>query len=804
MSKMRSYTIITILIFLLTSVSTYVLKATPEINSGAIKGTVTTIDNKPAAMVTVTVKGTKKVTLTADDGTFILHNIKPGTYQIELSLVGYETTVQQVTVENNKTADVTLQLRVSDQQLQEVIVKSGAKSYKTSTTSNTLRIQTPILEAAQNIQVVTNKALQDQQIISMSDGVVRNVSGAVRQEHWADMYTNIASRGSQIQAFRNGFNIVNSYWGPLTEDMSFVDHIEFVKGPAGFMLANGDPSGLYNVVTKKPTGQTRGNAELTTGSYDLYRAALDLDGKLSGDGKLLYRLNVAGQNKGSFRANEFNNRYSIAPVISYKVDDKTKVTLEYVFQHAKMSDVGSYYVYSAKGFGDLPRDFTTLPPGLEPTTMDDHSITVNIQHQVSTNWKLTAQGAYYNFTQIGSSMWPAAVNADGTMQRAISSWDAKSNMTLAQFFINGEENTGSVHHRILAGVDIGTKAYMADWGQYHLLDTAATFNIYNPTYGVPSGGYPTFDHSKSTLEQRAQAAGGNINQRYSSVYVQDELGFFNNTVRLTLAGRYTQVKQSEWGGDPFSASHFTPRAGLSISLDKYTSVYGLYDQAFLPQAGRVASGTVRPITGNNIEAGIKKDWFGGRWNTTVAIYRIIKNNELTSDPNSPPAANLSVVLGQKRSEGVEFDLRGTIVNGLNLVANYAYTNSKVTKVTPGVTVAKVGDAVPGYAEQTANAWLSYKVQSGTLKGIGVSTGASYLGGRHTAWETSPVASQKLPDYTKVDAGLFWESSKIRIAANVFNVFDKYIYSGSYYSWLNAYYWQVETPRTLRFSVSYNF
>ena len=204
MSKMRHCTVITILILLLTSVGTYVLKANPEINTGAIKGAVTTSDNKPAAMVTVTLKGTKRVTLTTDDGSFILHNIKHGTYQLELSLVGYETTVQQVTVENNKTADVTLQLRVSDKELQEVIVKSGAKSYKTSITSNTLRIQTPILEAPQNIQVVTNKTLQDQQVISMSDGVVRNVSGAVRQEHWADMYTNIASRGSQIQAFRNG------------------------------------------------------------------------------------------------------------------------------------------------------------------------------------------------------------------------------------------------------------------------------------------------------------------------------------------------------------------------------------------------------------------------------------------------------------------------------------------------------------------------------------------------------------------------------------------------------------------------
>jgi len=353
-------------------------------------------------------------------------------------------------------------------------------------------------------------------------------------------------------------------------------------------------------------------------------------------------------------------------------------------------------------------------------------------------------------------------------------------------------------------VDIGTKQYAADWGQYHLLDTTADFNIYNPTYGIPSNGYPTFDHDKSTLDQRAEAAGGNINQRYTSVYMQDELGFFKNTVRLTLAGRFTTVTQSEWGGGDFSAKHFTPRVGLSVSLDKFTAVYGLYDQAFIPQAGRVATGTVRPITGSNLEAGIKKDWFNHRWNTTLAIYRIIKNNELTADPNSPPAANLSVILGQKRSEGIEFDLRGTIVNGLNLVANYAYTDSKVTKVSPGVTVAKVGDIVPGYAKQTANAWLSYKAQSGVLKGTGISAGVTWLAGRQTAWEVSPDPLQKLPDYVKVDGGIFWESSKIRVTANVFNIFDKYIYSGSYYSWLNAYYWQTEAPRNVRFSISYQF
>src|ERR1044071_4258971 len=109
------------------------------------------------------------------------------------------------------------------------------------------------------------------------------------------------------------------------------------------MLSNGDPSGLYNVVTKKPTGMNRGEASMSIGSFGLYRTTLDLDGKLSRDGRLLYRLNLAAQNKGSFRANEYNNRYSVAPVIAYQFDDRTKLTFEYTYQRANMSNVGSYY-----------------------------------------------------------------------------------------------------------------------------------------------------------------------------------------------------------------------------------------------------------------------------------------------------------------------------------------------------------------------------------------------------------------------------------------------------------------------------
>lgn len=786
-----------IMIFLCLSVCSFA-------QNGTIKGQILSSDGKPAQHVSIGVKNQRLGATSDENGNFTIAKVKPGVYTILASYVGLETLEQTVEVLEGESATVNFTLKETANQLDEVVIKD-ASQYKSNDVSSSLRLMTPIQEVPQNIQVVTSKALSDQQIISMSDGLIRNVSGAARLEHWGDLYANITMRGSQIQAFRNGFNVVNSYWGPLTEDASFIDHVEFVKGPAGFMLANGDPSGLYNVVTKKPTGETKGEAAFTMGSYGLYRTSLDLDGKISKDGKLLYRLNLAGQNKNSHRPYEYNDRYSAAPVISYQIDEKTKLTAEYTMQYAKMSDVGSFYVFSPNGYASLPRDFTTMPPGLEPTKIKDQSLFLNLQHQINDDWKLTVQAAYFNYQQRGSSMWPSTVNADGTMIRSVGIWDAKSEMTLAQAFVNGNVTTGSVKHRILGGLDIGSKNYMADWGQSHALDTlGAEFNPASPYYGMPVNGYPSFDRTTS-LEARAVAAGGLQDQKYTGVYVQDEIGFIENKIRLTLAGRYSYVSQSAWGGTPETAKHFSPRVGLSASINKETAIYALYDQAFIPQSGRVTIGSVKPITGNNTEIGIKKDWAGGSWNTTVAFYRILKNNELTSDPNSPPNSGLSVVLGQKRAQGIEFDLRGTIVKGLNLVANYAYTDSKVVKVTEGVTSVNKGDLIPGFAKHTVNSWLTYKIQKGALQGTGFSGGFTYLVDRAMSnWSTTDTETN-LPNYFKLDGGVFWEKQKVRLTLNVFNVLDKYLYSGGVYSYLNnAYYWQSEAPRNYRVSISYKF
>ena len=97
------------------------------------------------------------------------------------------------------------------------------------------------------------------------------------------------------------------------------------------------------------------------------------------------------------------------------------------------------------------------------------------------------------------------------------------------------------------------------------------------------------------------------------------------------------------------------------------------------------------------------------------------------------------------------------------------------------------------------------MQKGALKGTGISGGFIYLLDRASNTFSSTDATKNLPDYFKLDAGAFWGKDKIKIRFNVFNLLNKYLYSGSYEAWMgNVYCWQVEAPRNLRLSVAYAF
>ncbi|GGZ32217.1 ferrichrome-iron receptor [Echinicola pacifica] len=762
--------------------------------TGSLRGRVINENKEPIPFATVLLKSSNYGTATDERGNFRIA-APAGKYKLSVSGIGFSPVVQPIVISEGAMLDLgTIELLASEEELNEVTIHAIRNGYKVDNPSPSLRLNEPLVQVPQNIQVVTAEALADQQVIFVTDGLTRNVSGATQFTQWGNLYAQINMRGSRASAFRNGMNVTSNF-GPLTEEMSFVSEIEFVKGPAGFMMSYGEPSGIYNVVTKKPTGQSGGNVGITLGSFDLYRGTLDIEGKLDKKGKLLYRFNAMGQTQNSFQKFRYQDRFSIAPVISYQLDDKTKLSLEYIHQHVTMSNMGDGNVFTTKGYAAYDQSFTVSEPGLDPTTIEDRNITANLQHQINSNWKFTAQLSYFNYSQEGNSLWIRSIDNEDNMLRYASIWDAQSNSTFGQAYLNGKVQTGAISHTILAGLDLGTKEYYADFYSQINLDTPESlFQGASPVYGRPANGLPVFDRSK-TLHNRANNT--YLNQTFSGVYLQDELGFLKNDLRLTLAGRYTYVYQVTYGS-PLEDTKLSPRLGLSYSLDKNTSIYGLYDQSFVPQSGIIEGGeSPKPITGNNMELGLKRDFFEGKWSTSLSAYRILKNNQLVSDPDDATGI-FSLELGQTRTQGIEFDARGKILPGLVVTANYAYTDSEITE---DINPDNIGNGVPGFATHVANTWISYSLTSGALKGLGISMGFMYQGDRHT-WRYEVNPEYQLPDYFKLDGGLSWKKNQLELRANVFNILDEYLYMGASYSGFVLY--QAEAPRNSRFSVAYSF
>lgn len=768
--------------------------------NATISGIIKTSDGQAASGVTVLLKNTQRGITSSADGTFELKKVPAGDHELEVSLIGYHKQTRKLYIVPGEKEFISITLEISSAELNEVVIRSSGSTYKEDELSRTLRLTTSIHELPQNIQPVSSHTIRDQQIFDLSEGITRNVSGATYSddESWGN-YSNIMMRGAAVTPLRNGMN-VDMPWGPILEDVSMVDRIEFVKGPAGFMFANADATGLYNVVTKKPTGINKGEAAISLGSFDTYRATFDLDGKLSDNGKLLYRVNVMGQMKNSHRDFDYNNRYSIVPVLTYRFDKKTALTAEYTFQNMKMPMLGSSYLFSPQ-MGDLPAGMSNLEPNLEPVTMKEHNMYLVLNHQLSNTWKFTAQSMYLNYSQQGASMWPSYPNgvmSNGDLIRSVANWDAFSEAKLGQMFINGEFNTGAITHRVIGGVDVGSKNYQADFYQffditaYDFMGASIPFNIYNPAHGpIPVDKLPKFDRSLP-LRQRA---GGIINESSSSVYVQDELRFARDRIRLTLAGRHTSLKQSFFGTNS-DDNQFTPRLGLSVSLNPTTSVYGLYDKSFVAQQGLdSARKPFVPLTGTNTEAGVKKQWFNGRWNSTVSVYRIIRNNVISFVPGPEFKA---IQTGQTKTRGIELDVKGEIATSLNVVFNYAYNKSEVTK---DEDASRVGGPVdgPGFPEHTSNAWITYGVRADEQNLISLSAGYQFMAGR----------PHDLPEYFRMDGGIHWDRQQFRISLVGNNLLGKYLFTGAPFEFNNdfsstEYYFMVEPKANFRISASYRW
>ena len=267
------------------------------------------------------------------------------------------------------------------------------------------------------------------------------------------------------------------------------------------------------------------------------------------------------------------------------------------------------------------------------------------------------------------------------------------------------------------------------------------------------------------------------------------MGFFDDALRLTLAGRYTEFKSSAYGVTS-DDKVFTPRVAVSYSILDNLVIYGMYDQSFLPEQGTNRFGDAfDPVTAEDIEGGLKFEFLNGKWNATATYFDIHKDKFLVADPED---ANYSLQVDTDiTSRGFEFDTRGEITKGLNLILNYAYTNVEDAD----------GNPIAGFSKHITNGWLDYTFQNQNLKGFGISLGYQYQVDR-SSWVWGADGQTDLPDYFRMDGALSWENDNFRVALNLNNLLNEYLYSGADYG--TYVYWQSEPGRNFRLSLNYKF
>ena len=116
-----------------------------------------------------------------------------------------------------------------------------------------------------------------------------------------------------------------------------------------------------------------------------------------------------------------------------------------------------------------------------------------------------------------------------------------------------------------------------------------------------------------------------------------------------------------------------------------------------------------------------------------------------------------------RSRGVELEAKVNLLEGLDLLAGYAFTDAEVTKSNG----TDLGNRPANSPEHMASLWAEYEVPRGDLQGLYFGGGVRYVGDTVNLTDTYTA-----PSYTVFDAVAGYETDGWRFSVNAVNLLDK--------------------------------
>jgi iron complex outermembrane recepter protein len=677
---------------------------------------------------------------------------------VQITAVGFAPFSQTVR------ADRDVNIRLEPRGVDEFMTVVGANEvYQAESATTAMRADIPLRDTPQSIQVITQQTIQDQNAIT-AETAVRNVSGVTVPNTSGGRAEDFTIRGftSSGNTYRDGIrNDFNS--NRASAELSNVERIEVLKGPASILYGRLDPSGVVNYVTKKPRADNYYSVQFTTGKFGLYRPQIDFGGALTNSKTLLYRFNGAYERNKTFRDFNERERFFVAPALTWILGEKTTLNLE---------------AEALKGTGLIDRGLIAVGTGIAPislrTYLGDPAIpykyqqtrgSLSLSHFFTPDINLRS-AFRVNFNKANyDSRQPRLLSADNrTLSLSYNDADQSLQTAYWQTDVNFKFNTAGVKHNVVAGSDLSYESFASQT----LTGANRNIDIFNPNYN--------FAPSPLVLSGLSKNIG-----RSFGFYAQDLIALRSN-LKLLVGARYDYYYQNNDNRfthrvTPTRSRAFTPRFGLVYQPVEPVSLYASYSRSFQPITSTNFFGEpFEPETGEQYETGVKIDLFKRRLNATAAIFQIAKSNVVAPDPNDP---RNSIQIGEQRSRGFELDVNVQPVRNWNTILTYAFTDAVITNDTTVVNGRLlIGNQLQGTPSQTASLWTSYEFDRGVLRGFGGGAGAFAVGRRFG----DNAHTFTLPGYTRIDSAVFYkiyreEKLRYRIAFNLNNVLDTKYFSG---------------------------
>jgi outer membrane receptor for ferrienterochelin and colicins len=227
-------------------------------SQGNIKGNVRS-QGAAVPSVNVGITSLKKNTMSDENGQYNFEQIAFGTYELQVSAIGFQTVKKTITITSSSTQVLNFDLTNFQNNLSEVVI-TGTKTFKRQTDS-------PIMVA-----VLDSKSLNNLQVCNLSEGLKFQPGLRVETDCQTCNYTQLRMNGlagGYSQILINGrplFSPLMGLYGMEQLPVNMIERIEVVRGGGSSLYGSSAIGGTVNVITKIPKKDA---FELNTTYYNI-------------------------------------------------------------------------------------------------------------------------------------------------------------------------------------------------------------------------------------------------------------------------------------------------------------------------------------------------------------------------------------------------------------------------------------------------------------------------------------------------------------------------------------------------------